>query len=71
MEKQLFEQCVQLYNRMTQNVRDCLDRAREMQHRGLQDLKTAVTGLVTYRRNSSRLFSRDTKRTLKRCQVYL
>ena len=71
MEDQLEEQCLNLYNRMKMNVNDCLSRAREMQHRGLQDLEKAVTALESYRRNTRRLYSRDTMRNLKRCQVYL
>ena len=71
MESQLEEQCLNAYNRMTMNVHDCLDRAREMHHRGLQDLKAAVTTLESYRHNTSRLYSRETMRNLKRCQVYL
>ena len=71
MEKQLEEQCLNLYNRVKMNVNDCLHRAREMHHRGLQDLKIAVASLESYRRNTSRLYSQETKRNLKRCQVYL
>ena len=65
MEEQLEEQCFNLYNRMKMNVSDCLGRAREMQHRGLQDLEKAVAALESYRRNTRRLYSRDTMRNLK------
>ena len=49
-----------------------LGRAREIQHRGLQDLEKAVTALESsYHRKTRRLHSRDTMTNLTRCQVYL
>ena len=71
MEIQMIDHCHDLINRTKANVMTCLDRAKQMQFQGIQDLKTAVAMVNEHRENTMRLFGRTTYSRLKRCQVYV
>ena len=53
-----------------QNVRDCLNLARQIHQRGLEDLSKAVDLLQQHQRDTERIFGTKQEVNLKFCQVY-